>query len=61
MNKQMQVQQCGSCAVQDFRKHTVFIATAAVLVPKYIYGQCLYEQANASTAMWKLWRVGLQK
>ena len=39
----------------------VFIAAMAVLVPKYIYGQYLCEQANAGTAMWKLWRAGLQK
>ena len=39
----------------------VFTATVAVLVPKYIYGQYLYEQANAGKAMWKLWRIGLAK
>ena len=41
--------------------NTVFTAAVAVLVPKYIYGQYLYEQANVGTAMWKLWRAGLQK
>ena len=41
--------------------NTVFTAAVAVLVPKYIYGQYLCEQANAGTAMWKLWGAGLQK
>ena len=41
--------------------NTIFTAAVAVLVPKYIYGQYLCEQANAGTAMWKLWRAGLQK
>ena len=39
----------------------VFIGAMAILVPKYIYGQYLYEQANAGTAMWKLWRAGFGK
>ena len=39
----------------------VFTTTVAILVPKYIYGQYLCEQANAGTAMWKLWGAGLQK
>ena len=39
----------------------VFTAAVAVLVPKYIYGQYLCEQANVSIAMWKLWRVGFEK
>ena len=30
-----------------------------VHVPKYIYGQYLHEVANACTAKWKLWRLGL--
>ena len=29
----------------------VFTAVVVVLVPKYIYGQYLYEQANAGIAM----------
>ena len=41
--------------------NTVFTPTVAVLVPKYIYGQYLCEQANAGTTMWKLWRAGLEK
>ena len=32
-----------------------------VHVPKYVYGQYLYEVANACTAKWKLWRAGLEK
>ena len=39
----------------------VFIAVVVVLVPKHIYGQYLYEQANVGTAMWKLWRAGFEK
>ena len=41
--------------------NTIFTAAVAVLVPKYIYGQYLCEKANAGTAMWKLWRAGLEK
>ena len=33
------------------QKNTIFTATVAVVVPKYIYGQYLCEQANTSTAM----------
>ena len=33
---------CRTCKI-----NTVFTATVAVLVPKYIYGQYLCEQANA--------------
>ena len=61
VNKQMQVQQCGSCGVQDFKKNNVFTTAMAVFVPKYIYGHYLYEQANVGIAMWKLWRVGFEK
>ena len=48
-------------ACKTSKINTVFTAAVVVLVPKYIYGQYLYEQANASTAMWKLWRVGFEK
>ena len=48
-------------ACRTSKINTVFTAAVAVLVPKYIYGQYLCEQANAGTAMWKLWRAGLQK
>ena len=61
VNKQMQAQQCGSCGVQDFKNKYCFTAAVVVLVPKYIYGQYLCEQANVGTAMWKLWRAGLAK
>ena len=33
--------------MQDFKKNTVFTTAMVVLVPKYIYGQYLCEQANA--------------
>ena len=52
----MEVVACRTCKI-----NTVFIAAVAILVPKYIYGKYLYEQANASKAMWKLWRAGLAK
>ena len=42
-------------------KKLVFTAAMALVVPKYIYGQYLYEQANTSIAKWKLWRIGLEK
>ena len=48
-------------ACRTSKINIVFIATVAVLVPKYIYGQYLYEQANASTPMWKLWRAEFEK
>ena len=41
--------------------NTVFTVAIVVLVPKYIYGQYLCEQANVGTAVWKLWRAGFQK
>ena len=41
--------------------NTIFTIAVAVFVPKYIYGQYLCKKANASTTMWKLWRVGLEK
>ena len=48
-------------ACRTSKINPLFIAAVVVLVPKYIYGQYLCEQANASTAMWKLWRARLQK
>ena len=48
-------------ACRTSKINTVVTATVDVLIPKYIYGQYLCEQANASTAMWKLWHAGLQK
>ena len=39
----------------------IIMFTAAVLVhvPKYIYGQHLYKEADACTAKWNLWRAGI--
>ena len=48
-------------ACRTWKINTVFIVVVVVLVPKYIYVQYLYEQANAGIAMWKLWRVGFEK
>ena len=52
----MEVVACKTCKI-----NTVFTAAMAILVPKYIYGQYLYEQANAGIAMWKLWRARFEK
>ena len=41
--------------------NTIFTTTMAVHIPKYTYGQYLYEQANAGIPRWKLWRAGLEK
>ena len=38
----------------------VFAIVVGVHVPKFIYGQNLYKQANATTTKWKLWRAGLE-
>ena len=48
-------------ACRTSKINIVFTAAMAVLVPKYIYGQYLCEQANVGTAMWKLWRAGFEK
>ena len=48
-------------AYRTWKINTIFTAAMDVLVPKYIYGQYLYEKANAGTAMWKLWHAGLGK
>ena len=48
-------------ACRTWKINTIFTATVAVLVPKYIDGLYLCEKANASTAMWKLLHVGLGK
>ena len=37
----------------------VFATAMLVHITKYIYGQHLYEEADACTAKWKLWRAGL--
>ena len=52
----MEVVACGTSKID-----IVFTAAVAVLVPKYIYGQYLCEQANVGTTKWKLWRAELQK
>ena len=48
-------------ACKTSKINIVFTTAVVVLVPKYSYGQYLCKQANAGTAMWKLWRAGLQK
>ena len=48
----MGVVACRTCKI-----NTVFTIAVAVLVPKYIYGLYLCEQANAGAAMWKLWHA----
>ena len=48
-------------ACRTSKINTVFTAAVAVLVPEYIYGQYLCEQANVGTTMWKFWRARLQK
>ena len=48
-------------ACRTSKINIVFTIVVVVLVPKYIYGRYLYEQANAGTAMWKLWRAGFEK
>ena len=61
MKRQMHAQQSGSSGVQECKINTTFTAVVFVHVPKYISGQQLYEQADACTAKWKLWRAGLHK
>ena len=48
-------------ACRTLRINIVFAAALLVDVPKYIYGQPLYEEADACTAKWKLWHAGLWK
>ena len=48
-------------ACKTIKINIVFIAAVSVHVTKYIYGQHLYEEADACTAKWKLWRVELEK
>ena len=48
-------------ACKAARINTTFTSVVFVHVPKYISGQHLYEQADACTAKWKLWRARLQK
>ena len=46
-------------ACRTLKINIVFTAALLVDVPKYIYGQYLYKEANACTTKWKLWRAGL--
>ena len=48
-------------ACKTSKINTVFTTALVVLVPKYIYGQYLCEQANASTTMWKFLHAKLGK
>ena len=48
-------------ACKTSKTNIAFTTVMVVPIPKYIYGQYLYEQANAGTTMWKLRRAGLQK
>ena len=48
-------------AWRTLKINIVFAAAMSVHVPKYVYGQYLYEVANVCTAKWKLWRVGIEK
>ena len=46
-------------ACRTLKINIVFIAALRVHVTKYIYGQHLYEEADACTAKWKLWHARL--
>ena len=46
-------------ACRTLKINIVFTAAVLVHVTKYIYGQHLYEEADACTAKWKLWHAGL--
>ena len=48
-------------ACKTSKINTVFTVAVVVLVPKYIDGQYLCEQANVGITMWKLWRAGFEK
>ena len=48
-------------ACRTSKINIVFTVAVVVLVPKYIYGQYLCEQANAGTAMLKLWCAEFEK
>ena len=45
--------------MQDFKINIVFTAALLVDVPKYIYGQPLYKEADACIAKWIQWHAGL--
>ena len=46
-------------ACRTLKINIVFTAAVVVYVTKYVYGQHLYEEADACTAKWNLWRAGL--
>ena len=46
-------------ACRTLKINIVFIAAVVVHVTKYIYGQHLYEEADACTAKWKLSHAGV--
>ena len=54
VSKQMQAQQSRSCAMQDLRNEYYIYCPYVSSYSKYIYGQYLYEQANAGTTKWEL-------
>ena len=46
-------------ACKTLKINIVFTAAVSVHVTKYIYGQHVYEEADACTAQWKLWHARL--
>ena len=54
MHNKMQTVTCRTLKI-----NIVFTAAVVVHIIRYIYGQHLYKEADACTAKWKLWRVGL--
>ena len=46
-------------ACRTLKINIIFTAVVLVHITKYIYGPHLYEEGDACTAKWKLWRAGL--
>ena len=46
-------------ACRTLKINIVFTVAFLVDVPKYIYGQPLYKEADACTTKWKQWHVEL--
>ena len=46
-------------ACKTLKINIVLTASVVVHVTKYIYGQHLYEEADACAAKWKLWHARL--
>ena len=46
-------------ACRTLKINIVFTVAVLVRTTKYIYGQHLYEEADACTTKWKLWHAGL--